>query len=52
VGVDHTRRLADGSDGLHLTSEGYRVLFDRLMETIAESLPELDPSKVLRRMSE
>jgi len=34
------------SDGLHLTKEGYKVVFDGLMDTIRSSYPELTPEKL------
>jgi len=34
------------SDGLHLTKEGYKIVFDGLMETVRTSCPELTPEKL------
>ncbi|KAF8325441.1 SGNH hydrolase-type esterase domain-containing protein [Cantharellus anzutake] len=34
------------SDGLHLTKDGYKMVFDALMETIKTSYPELTPEKL------
>ena len=34
------------SDGLHLTSEGYRVVFDSLKKLILSSWAELDPESM------
>lgn len=37
---------ADLSDGLHLTAEGYAVVFDRLSEVIVSKWPDLEPEKM------
>ncbi|KAI0702340.1 SGNH hydrolase-type esterase domain-containing protein [Cytidiella melzeri] len=34
------------SDGLHLTAEGYKLVYDALMECISKEYPELRPDKV------
>ncbi|ODM20654.1 hypothetical protein SI65_03707 [Aspergillus cristatus] len=34
------------SDGLHFTSEGYKVMFDVVMETIRKNWPDQDPEKL------
>ena len=34
------------SDGLHLTSEGYSVVFDTLKKLIVSSWAELDPESM------
>ncbi|KAI8099006.1 SGNH hydrolase [Halteromyces radiatus] len=33
-------------DGLHLNSNGYKVLFDLFMETIQSRFPEIDPNNI------
>jgi isoamyl acetate esterase len=32
--------------GLHFTSEGYKVMFDVVMETIRKNWPDQDPEKL------
>lgn len=34
------------SDGLHLTSEGYAIIFDRLAQIISAKWPELEPEEM------
>jgi len=37
------RRLTRYRDGLHLSSQGYEVLHNKLTELIKTNFPELDP---------
>jgi hypothetical protein len=38
-----TRDIADGSDGLHLTAEGYEPIFNALTKVVLGKWPEMDP---------
>ena len=38
------------SDGLHLTSAGYKVLFDDLTALVTRTWPELEPETILMRL--
>lgn len=35
--------VADGSDGLHLTAEGYEPIFNALTKVVMAKWPEMDP---------
>jgi lysophospholipase L1-like esterase len=37
---------ADISDGLHLSAEGYAVIFGKLKEVILAKWPEMEPEKM------
>jgi len=43
-------RYSHSRDGLHLTSEGYEVVFSMIKEMIKESLPDLLPTNMMSYM--
>ena len=39
-------------DGLHLSSAGYEVLFNKFIELLMETSPELNPELIKQRLPE